>query len=132
MADVSPMIAIIRDAILKRQQLSFVASERRRELCPHVLGTRQGVWHVYGWQFGGDSREGDIPDWRCIDLNSITSHILARDGEWHRGWRPTHAMQTCIDVIHAEVDPAYGPRPRNTSLLRIRGHALSLEVPRKR
>lgn len=131
MAEVAAMILTIRAAIVDRKQISFVAGGHRREMCPHILGTRQGVWHVYGWQFAGDANRGHLPDWRCIELLSITSDIRVRDGEWHRGWRAKNAMQTCVDVIFAEVDPAFGPQPRSTSPLRIRAPALSLTAPRK-
>lgn len=132
MADVSAMIVIIRAAIVDRKHLSFVSAGKRRDMCPHVLGTRHGVWHIYGWQFAGETIQGRLPDWRCIELLSITSDIEVRNGEWHRGWRAKNAMQTCVDVIFAEVDPAFGPLPRSTSPLRIRVPALSLTVPRRR
>lgn len=126
------MIALIREAIVNRRQLVFTAKKRHRELCPHVLGTRQGIWHIYGWQFDGESNEGTLPDWRCFELRNITSEIVVRNGEWHRGWRARRAKQTCVDFIYAEVDPDYGPRPRNTSPLRIPTPVLSPTGPRKR
>jgi hypothetical protein len=133
MADIASAVAIIRDAIYQRRQLLFTAANRPREICPHVLGTtRRGVWRVLGWQFGGDSRDGPLPDWRCIELKDISAEIVVRDGLWHRGWRARSAQQTCIDFIYAEVDPRYGAELRSTSPLRIRMPALSLSVPRKR
>ena len=132
MAEVSAMILIIRAAIFDRKQIEFVSASKRREMCPHVLGTRHGVWHVYGWQFAGEANRGRLPDWRCIELPTIASDVRTRDGDWHRGWRANDAMQTCVDVIFAEVDPAFGPLPRSTSPLRIRAPALSLTAPRKR
>lgn len=128
----SEMIALLRDAILNRRQLVFTVKKQQREFCPHVLGTRQGIWHVYGWQFGGESNEGELPDWRCFELRNITSDIEARAGEWHRGWRARRAKQACVDFIYAEVDPEYGPRPRSTSPLRIPVPVLAPGGPRKR
>jgi hypothetical protein len=133
MADITSNVAIIRDAIYQRRQLLFTAANRPREICPHVLGTtRGGVWRVLGWQFGGDSAEGPLPDWRCFELRDITTDIAVRDGAWHRGWRARGAQQTCVDFIYAEIDPAHGAELRSTSPLRIRTPSLSLAVPRKR
>jgi hypothetical protein len=132
MANIPVMILLIRVAIVDRRQLSFVSAGKWREMCPHVLGTRQGVWHVYGWQFAGETNRGRLPDWRCIELLSITSEIRMSDGEWHRGWRAKNAMQTCVDSIFAQVDPAFGPLPPSTSPLRIRAPALSLTAPKRR
>jgi hypothetical protein len=132
MADITSAVAVIRAAIYQRRQLLFTAANRPREICPHVLGTtRGGVWRVLGWQFGGDSRDGPLPDWRCIELKDITSEIVARDGLWHRGWRPRGGRQTCVDFIYAEVDPPHGAELRSTSPLRIRAPALSLWVQKK-
>lgn len=86
---------------------------------------------MLGWQFGGDSIDGPLPDWRCIELKDIASEIVVRDGPWHRGWRARGARQICIDFIYAEVDPHHGPELRSTSPLRIRVPALSLWVRKK-
>lgn len=97
-------VSTIRDAILDRREITFSAPDGRHRLSPHVLGTRSGVWHVYGWD-----ATAAPPDWRCIELRTITSAVFIRDGEWHRGVCPLHARQTCVDFIYAEVDPDYGP-----------------------
>jgi len=132
MADIASAVAIIRDAIYQRRQLLFTAANRPREICPHVLGTtRRGVWRVLGWQFDGDTAEGPLPDWRCIELKDISSEIVVREGRWHRGWRARGARQTCIDFNYAEVDPNHGAEIRSTSLLRIRLRALSLSDRKK-
>jgi hypothetical protein len=133
MSDIALNVAIVRDAIYQRRQLLFTAANRPREMCPHVLGTtRGGVWRVLGWQFAGESNEGPLPDWRCIELKDITSDVIVREGIWHRGWSARGAQQTCIDFIYAEVAPAHGAELRSTSPLRIRVPALSLSVRKRR
>ncbi|HTI86352.1 MAG TPA: hypothetical protein VL966_07095 [Alphaproteobacteria bacterium] len=133
MVDLNTKILILRDAIYGRHAVRFSVSSLGRSLCPHALGTtRRGVWRVLGWQFDGESDGGAIPDWRCFDLGDIASEIESSVGPWHRGWRVRGAQQTWIEFIYAEVDPAFGAQIRDTSLLRIRAPALSLEVPKKR
>jgi hypothetical protein len=133
MVDLNTKILILRDAIYGRHPVRFTVASLRRALCPHALGTtRGGVWRVLGWQFGGESDSGALPDWRCFDVDDIASEIESNVGPWHRGWRVRGAHQTWIEFIYAEVDPAFGAQIRDTSPLRIRTPALSLGVPRKR
>jgi hypothetical protein len=128
---VNTKVLILRDAIYSRQQVRFLAAGRRCVMCPHILGTtRQGAWRVLGWQFAGDA-DGALPDWRCVDLDDIGS-IEPASGPWHRGWRVRGSQQAWIDFIYAEVDPNFAAQTRDTSALRIRAPALSLEVPKRR
>lgn len=102
-------LQIIRGAIQNHQQLFFTLDGFPREFCPHVLGTKQSEWHVFGWQFGGESKTG-LPkggDWRCLVLHDITTDIVARDGDWYRGWAMGKRGQSCIDTIDTVVDAAH-------------------------
>ncbi|SCB35235.1 hypothetical protein GA0061099_1005292 [Bradyrhizobium yuanmingense] len=46
----------IRNAILADQQVTCVYEGRRRELCPHIIGTdKSGDEAVLAWQFAGES-----------------------------------------------------------------------------
>ena len=99
----TPEAAVIRDAIVNRLQLSFIAKGHQREFCPHVLGRKNGNLRIFGWQFGGTSERGHLPCWRCINLRDISSPIRAHDGEWHRGYTTGHHEQTCIDFIDTMI-----------------------------
>jgi hypothetical protein len=45
--------ALIRGAILDRRQVHATFQGRFRELCPHVLGTKNGRRQALFFQFGG-------------------------------------------------------------------------------
>jgi predicted DNA-binding transcriptional regulator YafY len=64
-----------RKAIRTRRQVRFMANGKEREFSPHVLGTKYGSWHVFGWQSGGGSgshlKAGG--DWRCFALEKVSA-----------------------------------------------------------
>jgi hypothetical protein len=100
------LIEVIRDAILKRRPIAFSCGATHHALSPHALGTRLGVWHVYGWDSAASP-----PDWKCIELRAITSDISMRDGEWQRGVRVPHSRSQCLHFVYTEVDPPHDPLP---------------------
>ena len=112
----------IREAIRKRRQLVFMYDGYPRDFCPHAIGTKRDEWHVFGWQFGGDSSHGLDPNgqnWRCLNVDRIQS-LSVSDGEWHRGWTKGMKPSSCIDVMDTVVDPAFAAVDRQTLLERIR------------
>ena len=57
----SPTYTLFRNAILAEQQVTCSYEGRRRELCPHIIGTnRSGEEVVLAWQFAGES-SGQLP-----------------------------------------------------------------------
>ena len=95
-------ITRVRDAILQRRPIAFSCGNVRHELSAHALGTRRGVWHVFGWDAAASP-----PGWRCIELQAITSVISAHNDEWQRGVPPmAPAKANCLDFIYAEVESA--------------------------
>jgi hypothetical protein len=123
MLETISMVSVIRNAIQNHLQLTFVAKDQPREICPHVLGTKKGVWHVLGWQFAGLSNTGPLPEWRCIELRDISTEIVAREGEWHRGWTTGQRGQSCVDIVDTMIDPEHAALIRNTSPARTLGRA---------
>lgn len=96
----SPTYAFFRNAILAEQQVVCTYGGRRRELCPHILGTnRRGEEAVLAWQFAGES-SGKLPQWRCLLLADV-SNAHARNGPWHEGGSH-RTSQTCVS--HVELD----------------------------
>ena len=91
-----------RNAILAEQQVTCSYGGRRRELCPHIIGTnKDGEEAVLAWQFGGES-SGPLPQWRCLKLANVRDG-RARDGRWHEGG--SHAKtQTCVTNVHLDVN----------------------------
>jgi hypothetical protein len=101
---VSDTYAVVRQAILDRWQIVATYRGHRRELCPHVIGTKDGCERALFFQFAGSSSSGLPPggEWRCIPLDGLTD-VGSRDGRWHTmaSTRP----QTCLDVVDVEVAP---------------------------
>jgi hypothetical protein len=94
--------ALFRNAILGEQQVTCVYDGRRRELCPHIIGTnRTGEKVVLAWQFGGES-SGRLPQWRCLRLANVRK-ARARDGGWHEGGSH-RAAQTCVTNIDLDIN----------------------------
>jgi len=95
--------AIIRQAIINRQQVSLLYHRHLREVCPHAIGTKNGVEHVLTYQFGGKSNSGLPPqgEWRCMNIGEI-SEAVAREGDWHSG-DAAAKPQNCFDHLDVEV-----------------------------
>lgn len=93
----------IRAATLARQQVVATYKGLRRELCPHVLGTKAGRPQALFFQFGGASSSPLPPDggWRCIPLDGLED-VIVRDGPWHTR-DDYHYVETCVDTIDVEA-----------------------------
>lgn len=94
---------LIRGATLARQQVVATYNGHRRELCPHVLGRKDGRRQALFFQFGGGSRSSLPPEgeWRCIPIDGLED-VVVRDGPWHTGGTHLHP-ETCVDEIDAEA-----------------------------
>ena len=93
---------LFRSAILGAQQVVCLYDGRRRELCPHIIGTnKRGEEVVLAWQFGGES-SGPLPQWRCLKLANV-SEARMRQGRWHEGGSH-RATQTCVSDIDLDIN----------------------------
>ena len=95
--------AIFKDAIIKKLQVTCTYNEYYREMCPHVIGTKNGKAQVLSYQFAGESSSGLPPggEWRCMEVELI-SDAESQPGDWHTG--PSHTQpQTCVDDVDVEV-----------------------------
>jgi hypothetical protein len=101
---------LFRQAILTRQQVICSYQGRYRELCPHVLGYKNGEEKVLAFQFGGESNSTLPPrgEWRCLVLAHVRE-ARRRDGRWYSGNRHTRS-QACIDIVDVDVNVP-PPRP---------------------
>ena len=95
--------ALIRQAILDKHQVVATYRGHRREMCPHVLGTKSGRRQALFFQFAGGSSSGLPPggEWRCIPVDQLID-VVVRPGPWHTGTGHTRP-QTCVDAVDAEV-----------------------------
>lgn len=94
---------ILRDAIINKRQVVCKYSGHSREICPHVIGMKNGRAQVLSFQFGGSSSSGLPPggEWRCMEVDRI-SDAQIRDGKWHTGDRHSQ-RQRCVDIVDVEV-----------------------------
>jgi predicted DNA-binding transcriptional regulator YafY len=94
---------LLRDAILNRRQVTCEYQGYHREMCPHVLGIKNGVEHVLSYQFAGTGSHGLKPggQWRCMDVDQIVN-AASHAGQWHTGTSHTQP-QTCVDDIDVQV-----------------------------
>lgn len=98
--------SIIRQAIIARDQITATYQGYHREMCPHAIGTKDGLEKALFYQFaGGSSRglgaAGSGENWRCVFINEL-ENVSTRKGAWHTA--PTHSRkQTCIDIVDVEV-----------------------------
>jgi hypothetical protein len=97
---------LIRDAIMRRAQVRAEYHGYRRELCPHVLGMKNGRAQTLCYQFGGASQSGlqaaGSPDnWRCMCVDELVDVEIV-PGPW---FTAVHSRpQTCIDNVDISVD----------------------------
>src|ERR1700722_3921007 len=94
--------SLFRNAILGEQQVVCSYDGRRRELCPHIIGTnKSGEEVVLAWQFAGES-SGRLPQWRCLRLANVRD-ARARDGRWYAG--ASHkTSQKCVTGIDLDIN----------------------------
>ena len=97
----------VRTAVLKKQQVVAEYNGHIREMCPHVIGRKNGREQVLFYQFGGTSSSktiipGSKENWRCIPLDGLRL-IEVREGQWHSSSDPS-LPQACVDEIDVEVD----------------------------
>jgi hypothetical protein len=98
----SATYTLFRNAILGKQQVTCVYDGRRRELCPHIIGTNKADEEVVlAWQFSGES-SGPLPQWRCLRLARIR-HARARAGAWHEG-SSHRTTQTCVSTVDLDIN----------------------------
>lgn len=95
-ADPTVLQAIER-ALLDQRTITALYSERRRELAPLILGTRNGEHRLWAYQFGGES------DHRCkCFVVGKLSDVEALDGSWQEPeTNPGH--DACIDTVLQRV-----------------------------
>jgi hypothetical protein len=101
-----PLTAVyarIRAATLAKQQVVATYKGHRRELCPHILGTKDGRRQALFFQFGGGS-SSSLPaggDWRCLPVDELED-VVVRDGPWHSN-SLDRFLETCVDEIDVEA-----------------------------
>lgn len=104
---------LLRQAIEGLLPVFAVYQDRKRWLCPHVLGRKGPKLHLLAYQYAGESSSGlivppvvpsDGPTdyWRCMDVSLIEDLSVLEPGPWYTCRRHTQ-RQTCVDRVMAEV-----------------------------
>ncbi len=99
--------ALVRQAVLEKQQVVATFKGHRREMCPHVLGAAPGgIAQCLFYQFAGGSESGLGPDgspdnWRCIPVENLRN-VEIRPGPWHTASNHSR-RQTCVRRIDVQV-----------------------------
>jgi hypothetical protein len=102
----SSIYQIIRNAILNKQQVIATYDGCLREMCPHVIGHKNGTEQALCYQFAGNTSKGPIKEqsknnWRCITISKLTN-VSVKDGEWYT-FENHSRPSTCVDTIDVEV-----------------------------
>ena len=98
---------IVRQAIIDKKQIVAEYNGHVREMCPHVIGEKNGRLQALFYQFGGTSSSksiipGSKDNWRCVIIENLRV-IEVRDGDWYSSSDHTRP-QTCVDEVDVEVD----------------------------
>jgi hypothetical protein len=99
--------ALIRHAVLEKKTVRAIYRGLYCEMCPHLIGMRNGKGYALFYQFGGQSSSGPIQpgrsteNWRCIEIADL-SEVTIEDGPWHTA-SYSSKLKTCIDDLDAVV-----------------------------
>jgi hypothetical protein len=101
--------AMIREAILSKNIIVASYHGYVREMCPHVIGKKNGRARALLYQFAGESSSGLQPDgssanWRCLRVDELSEVSIKKSaGKWHTASNYSAAAQECVDEIEATV-----------------------------
>jgi len=106
------------EAVLGRKQIICRYQGHDREVCPHILGHRDGEEKALVFQFGGGSGS-KLPragEWRCFKLAEVTD-IQLRAGRWYSG-SYHRSTQRCVDTVYVDVNTDVPNQPGRLAVLR--------------
>ena len=104
----SQIFRFIHRAIFGRKQVAFTYEGLPREVCPYILGHKDGTEKVLAFQFGGRTSTGK-PGWKCFDLQKIRDARM-QDGPW-RGTAEHRKTQRCVDNVYIDVNTEVPNQP---------------------
>lgn len=96
---------VLASAIEERRPLVGLYDGRRREFCPHAIGTKRGEPHVLVYQTGGESKSG-LPEggeWRCLRVDEL-DEVEDGAGPWQTSANLFNP-QSCLDEIDEVAQP---------------------------
>jgi predicted DNA binding CopG/RHH family protein len=113
-AEPSKVYKLFAKAMRERKQITCVYRGHDREVCPIILGHRDGEERALTYQFGGrsGSRLPAGGAWRCLTLSEV-ANVELRDGPWFTGSRHSQP-QGCVVDVDLDVNPDSPYRPRRS------------------
>ncbi len=100
---------LVRQAIIDKNIVIASYHGHVREMCPHVIGKKNGRSQALLYQFAGGSDsdlkpDGSLANWRCVRIAEL-SEVSIRKSEdvWHTASNYS-AKQTCVDEIDVKVE----------------------------
>lgn len=103
---------LMAGAILTRRQVLCTYRKARRQICPVVLGRRNGAPCVLTWQFAGEDEEGAPVrgSWKFLPLKEV-SNVRLHDGPWYAGDGAQRPRAWFDDIdLDAYTDTPHSPR----------------------
>ena len=93
----------LRRAVADKRAIRCVFKGRLCDVCPHVVGHKNGQEMVLAFQYAGYSSTGLLPagEWICMLVSDI-SEVVDMGGTWRTGTSRSRP-QTCIETIDLEV-----------------------------
>jgi hypothetical protein len=96
---------LIKRAIKDKVQIHAKYNGHHRLMCPHLIGTKNGISHALFLQFGGGSESRLSPNptenWRCIPVAELTE-VAYFAGPFHTASNYS-LHQSCVDKIDAQI-----------------------------
>jgi predicted DNA-binding transcriptional regulator YafY len=99
---------LLHRAILAEKQVAFTYNGRHREVCPYILGHKDGAEKLLAFQFAGESGTGKL-DWKCFEVAKVRDARM-QDGPLH-GSAKHRKTQRCVDDVFIDVNKAVPNQP---------------------
>jgi phosphoglycerate dehydrogenase-like enzyme len=106
-AGASTTYETLRLALTHKEHVIAYYGSHLREICPHIIGEKNGRGYALFYQFAGTSDvelgpTGSPNNWVCAPIDAL-SNVWTRTGPWHSAPKDTQPTE-CFDRINAEVD----------------------------
>jgi fatty-acyl-CoA synthase len=101
-------------AMIERKQITCRYERGYREICPYILGHKNGKEVALTYQFAGTNSKGKQVrgNWKCLYLSGVRNADL-REGPWHGKSDHSH-KQNCVSEVDIDINPKspYNPKRR--------------------
>jgi hypothetical protein len=107
----SDNFTLFHRAILERKQIACIYNGLYREICPYILGHKNGIETALVFQFSGESTNALPPkgEWRCFRLADVRKAEM-RAGRWY-GDAQHRKSQKCVDTVYIDVNLSVRNQP---------------------